>query len=398
LPHLAPLPAVRVERREALGRVLAEPLAATADLPPVDVSAMDGYAVAAPLSPGERRAVAGVVAAGDPPGRSLEPGTALRVMTGAPVPLGADRVVPFEQTATDGGEVVFVAVPPAGAHIRRRGEVARSGATLLAAGTPLGAEALAVAASQGAARLPVHRPPGVAVLTTGDEIVPPDSSPPPGHLRDSHTDFLLAAGRSLGLELSALGIAPDDRDLLAARVATGLAGHDVLLIGGGVSAGDFDFVEDVLAAAGCETLFDAVAIQPGKPLVAAVRRAADPADRRLVFGLPGNPASVMITWRLVVRPALLRLLGHRSAPLADLIVGELAGDAPGAGARERFLPAVVEVVAGRLRVTPVAARGSHDLAAQARGPALLHVPAHTPARPSGAACQVLLPDTLPMLL
>jgi molybdopterin molybdotransferase len=270
--------------------------------------------------------------------------------------------------------------------------VASAGAALLAAGTPLGAEALAVAASQGAAELPVHRPPRVAVLTTGDEIVPAESSPPPGHLRDSHTDFLLAAGRSLRLDLTALGIAPDDREVLAARVAAGLSDHDVLLIGGGVSAGDFDFVEEVLAAAGCESLFDALAIQPGKPLVAAVRRAADSAERRLVFGLPGNPASVMVTWRLVVRPALLRLLGYRAAPLADLIAGELAAAAPGAGPRERFVPAVIEVVAGRLRVTPLAPQGSHDLAAQARGPGLLRIAAGSPPRLAGEACEVLLPE------
>lgn len=397
LPHVAPLPAEPVARRDALGRVLATPLLATADLPPADVSAMDGYAAAAPLAAGDRRPVAGAVAAGDAPGRVLPPGAALRVMTGAPVPLGADRVIPFELTAEAGGEVDFREVPPPGAHVRRRGEVARAGEPLLAAGAALGPEALAVAASQGLAALPVHRPPRVAVLTTGDEVVPPESEPPPGHLRDSHTDFLLAAGRLLGLAFTPLGIAPDERDALAGRVAAGLADHDVLLVGGGVSAGDFDFVEEVLEAAGCRRLFDAVAIQPGKPLVAAVRAERPDSPRRLVFGLPGNPASVMVTYRLVVRPALLRLLGHHAEPLGGLIAAELAAPSPGAGPRDRFLPARVELAAGRLRATPLSPHGSHDLPAQARGPALLHVPAHTPPRPEGASCQILLPDALPTL-
>ncbi|HEX2163804.1 MAG TPA: molybdopterin molybdotransferase MoeA, partial [Thermoanaerobaculia bacterium] len=298
-PHLDPLPAARVPRREALGRVLAAPLAAAADLPPADVSAMDGFAVAGPLAEGDARPVAGVVAAGDPPGRALPAGAALRVMTGAPVPAGADRVIPFELADEAEGTVRFREVPAAGSHLRRRGEVTRAGQPLLPAGTLVGPEALALAASQGAVELAVHRPPRVAVLTTGDEVVPPEAEPPPGGLRDSHTDFLLAAGRGLGLASTPLGIAPDDREALAERVAAGLAGHDVLVVGGGVSAGDFDFVEEVLAAAGCAKLFDAVAIQPGKPLVAAVRAGGAAAERRLVFGLPGNPASVMVTWRLV---------------------------------------------------------------------------------------------------
>lgn len=395
LPHLDPLPAEEVPRRQALGRVLARPLAAAADLPPADVSAMDGYAVAAPLAPGDRREVAGVVAAGEAPGRELPAGRVLRVMTGAPVPLGADRVVPFEQTAEAGGVATFLAVPPPGAHVRRRGEVSRAGAPLLAAGTVLGPEALALAASQGFAALPVRRAPRVAVLTTGDEVVPPEAEPPPGHLRDSHTDYLLAAGRLLGLAFTPLGIARDDRADLAERVAAGLADHDVLLVGGGVSAGDFDFVEEVLAGAGLEPLFDAVAIQPGKPLVAAVRPEAAGAPRRLVFGLPGNPVSVIVTFRLVVRPALLRLLGRAADPRTGFLPARLAAPAPATTRRERFLPCEIEATPEGLRATPLDPEGSHDLATQARAPALLHLAAGAPARSAGDPCRVLPPDTGP---
>ncbi len=391
-PYLAPLPPERLERRAARGRVLAAPLDATVDVPPADVSAMDGYAVAGPLAAGDRRPVAGVIAAGDAPGRELPPGAALRIMTGAPLPAGADRVVPFELCEPADGEVRFATVPAAGAHVRRRGEVSRRGAAVLAAGTPVGPEALAVAATHGHGELTVHAAPRVAVLTTGDEVVPPEADPGPGQLRDSHTDFLLAAGAGLGLAFTALGIAPDDPEELAARVARGLATADVLLVCGGVSAGEFDFVETVLAGLGCRLLFDAVAIQPGKPLVAAVRPAGDGADRAaLVFGLPGNPASVMVAYRLFVRPALARLLGRPAGYLDDMLDGVLAAPAPPARDRDRFLPARLERGPDGWMVTPEAPRGSHDLAAQARGPALLHLPARTPAAAAGAACRVLPP-------
>jgi molybdopterin molybdotransferase len=389
LPHLAPLDPERLARREALGRVLAEPLGATTDLPGTDVSAMDGYAVAAPLVAGDRRPVAGVVAAGEAPGRELPPGAALRIMTGAPLPAGADRVVPFELTAEEGGQVVFRHPLDAGSHVRRAGEVSRRGDALLPAGTRLGPEALALAAAQGHAELRVHAAPRVMVLTTGDEVVPPEREPAPGQLRDSHTDFLLAAGRRLGLAFTSLGIAPDRREALADRVAAGLAAADVLVLGGGVSAGDFDLVEEVLAAHGCRPLFAAVAIQPGKPLVAAVRPAGPAAARALVFGLPGNPAAVFVTFRLFVHPALLRLLGDPAEPLGGVVPGRLTAPAPGARDRERFLPARVENEGGALRVTPLTVQGSHDLAAYARATALLRVPAHAAPAAAGAACQVL---------
>jgi molybdopterin molybdotransferase len=400
--HLAPLAAERVARRAAAGRVLAEPLPATADVPPADVSAMDGYAVAGEVTPGERLPVAATVAAGDPPGLVLPAGQAVRIMTGAPVPLGADRVVPVEATgaglpesggaAAAGTTVVMLAGAAAGQHIRRRGEVQRAGEALLPAGSQLTPGALAVLATLGYAEVAVHRAPAVAVIATGDEVVPPERVPGPGQLRDSHTDFLLAAGAALGLRFTALGIAPDRAGELTALVRAGLAAADVLLICGGVSMGEFDLVEGVLERLGCRRHLDAVAIQPGKPLVFATHPGG------LVFGLPGNPASVMVDFWLFVRPTLARLAGRDDAWWRPAVPATLAAPLPAAGPRDRFLPAEVAWGAapdGGPLARPLPPKGSHDLAAYARGTALVRVRAGAPPAAAGARCEILpLPPPL----
>jgi molybdopterin molybdotransferase len=242
--------------------------------------------------------------------------------------------------------------------------------------------ALSLLATHGYETLAVHRRPRVAILATGDEVVPPEASPRPGQLRDSHTDFLLAAGRGLGLRFASLGIAPDNRAAMRTRISQGIT-SDVLLIGGGVSMGEFDFVEEILAELGCTVLFDAVAIQPGKPLVAAYHPGG------LVFGLPGNPASVMVGFWLFVRPALRCLQGIPDSFWAEPLIGELASALPGAKGRDRFLSARVRVESHRLLVEPMLARGSHDVDAFARGSALVRVPAGAAPAEPGEACEIL---------
>jgi molybdopterin molybdotransferase len=411
--HAAPLPAEMAARRAARGRVLAAALAARIDVPAADVSAMDGYAVAGEVIPGEWRPVAATVAAGAAPGAVLPAGQAVRIMTGAPLPVGADRVVPVEATAAAAaeataaedaaagdaangagairdarGQVQLLAAAAPGEHIRRRGEVQRAGDELLPAGSPLTPGALALLATHGYAEVPVHRAPRVAVLATGDEVVPPDQEPGPGHLRDSHTDFLLAAGAALGLHFTSLGIAADDTAELASKIGAGLAGNDVLIICGGVSMGEFDLVEGVLHRLGCQRRFDAVAVQPGKPMVFATHPGG------LCFGLPGNPASVMVDFWLFVRPALARLAGHPASwwqpALQATLAAPLTAGTPG---RDRFLAAEIAWGAapgGGPLAHPLAAKGSHDLAAYARGNALLRVRSGAPAAAAGASCEILL--------
>lgn len=377
---------VALARREAAGRTLSEALAARVDVPAADVSAMDGYALGTlrgGFAPGGGPTpVVGAIRAGDPPGFDLPAGSAVRIMTGAPLPQGADRVIPVEQT--DGGKdrVVFRAIAAPGDHIRRRGEILRTGDPLLPAGARLGPGALSLLATHGYAEVPVVRPPTVAILATGDEVVAPEIEPAPGQLRDSHTDFLLAACRSFGLAAEPLGIAPDVQEELAARIELGL-GFDVLLLCGGVSMGEHDLVEGALSRLGCRIVVDRVAIQPGQPLVFAVH------DRGVVFGLPGNPASVMACFWLFVRPALRRWLGVPDGFWHGALSAELAAPLPGAAARDRFLPAEVAFSSGVIRATPKVSRGSHDLAAFALGTALVRVRAGAPPQPAGAPCEVL---------
>jgi|CXWL01.1.fsa_nt_gi molybdopterin molybdotransferase len=385
--RLHPLPSELVPRAHALGRVLAEPVAATLDVPAADVSAMDGFAILGEVggAPASALPVAGCIAAGDPPGRELAPGTALRILTGAPLPAGADRVIPVELAELDAqGRVSFRAPGAPGDHIRRRGEIVVAGAPLLPTGTVLGPGALSLLATHGLGALAVHRAPRVALVVTGDEVVPPSRVPEPGQLRDSHGDFLRAAGQTLGIEVDHLGIAPDRPEELRSLVERGVEQSDVLLTTGGVSMGELDHVEEVLVGLGFELLVTAVAIQPGKPFVAAHR-----ADGKWVFGLPGNPGSVMVSYWLFVRPALRRLLGATDGFWHGALAAELAAPAPGTGPRDRFLAAEATVAAGRLRATPFPPRGSHDLAAYAHGNALLRLPAGAAPAPAGAPCEIL---------
>lgn len=374
-----PLPAERVARRSAGGRVLALPLAATTEAPFADVSAMDGFALDGSVRQGAELVVAGTVAAGAAPGFRLPRGGAARIFTGAPLPLGADRVIPVEEVEeVAGGRIRLGDLPEAGRHVRRRGEITRPGDRLLEAGDRIGPSALALLASQGISEVEVVGAPRLAVVPTGDEVVAPEDEPRPGQLRDSHTDFLLAAAARLGLAAEPLGIAPDDPVELERRIGLGLAGFDVTLVCGGVSAGDRDFTETALGRLGARIEFDAVAIQPGKPLVFAHR------DRRLVFGLPGNPASAMVAFRLFVVPALEILRGGSGAFWQDARPVALASALAAGPRRDRFVPArALAAEPGHELVRPLAVRGSHDLATFARADRLLRVRAGEPARGAG---------------
>ncbi len=381
----------RVSRADAVGRVLAAGLTATVDVPAHDVSAMDGFALGADVEPGAVLPVTGIVAAGDPPGAELRSGAAMRIMTGAPTPAGADRVVPIEQTEFEAADetgaartVRIVAPVPANRHIRRQAEVTATGGPLLAAGEMLTPGGAGLLATHGIHEAPVHRRPTVATLSTGDEVVPAETEPGPGQIRDSHRDFLRAALSQLGIEAVALGIARDDPAELQAKVECGLD-SDVLLISGGVSMGEFDFVEHVLgdAGLGCRILFDTVAIQPGKPLVAARH------DRGWVFGLPGNPASAMVTYWLLVRPLLRRLTGAEDGYWQGALRARLEGDLPGAKWRDRFLPCRLRVESGMVLADPRPPLGSHDLVAYGAGAGLVRVSKYSEPAAAGDPCDVL---------
>ncbi len=382
--EIEPLPVRDTPRQEAVGHCLARDLVATVDMPPADVSAMDGYALHGEVATGSLLPVAMTVAAGKPSPATLRPGQAAKIMTGAVVPEGADRVIAIERT--DGGvqRVQLDGPAPEGQHIRRAGEVVKTGQPLLNSGTALTPGAISLLASHGYASVPTHRLPRVAVLATGDEVVPPESEPLAGQLRNSNGPFLLAAGRTLGLDFHSLGIAPDSVTGLRHKVSEGLQ-HDLTLLCGGVSMGDFDFGEQVLAELGCDILFDKVALQPGKPLVAARHRDSG----HWVLGLPGNPASVMVTFWLFARPLLRRLQGRRDSFWQGALTARLDAPLPVGKDRDRFLAAEVRAVDGALSVTPQPPRGSHDVVSYSQGSALVRIRPHADASKIGDPCEIL---------
>jgi molybdopterin molybdotransferase len=306
---------------EALGRILAQPVVSTLDVPPADNTSMDGYALRAAdvpaagvVLPVSQRLPAGVV------GQPLLPGTAARIFTGAQVPAGADAVVMQElcdAVPGDGlGAVQINTVPSAGQWVRRRGEDVRHGAQVLAAGARLTPQALGLAASVGAAQLQVLRRPRVAVFSTGDELVMPGEPLKPGAIYNSNRFTLRGLLMAAGCEVQDLGIVPDN--LVATREALRLAAqrNDLILTSGGVSVGEEDHIKPAVQAEGWLNAWQ-VAMKPGKPLVfGAVRREGD-AGEALFMGLPGNPVSSFVTFLLAVAPLLRALQGCADAlPLA----------------------------------------------------------------------------------
>jgi molybdopterin molybdotransferase len=294
----------RVGLLDGVGRAVVEDVVADQSLPSFDNSAMDGFAVRAADCPeGAVLPVSGYLPAGADGGDCLPPGTAIKIMTGAPVPQGADAVVPVEQTEEGDGRVRIFGRVRTGDHIRWRGEDFNPGDRLLAAGQVIRPADVALLAAFGVTRVTVCRRPRVAIVSTGDELQEPGEKRLPGRIVDSNSWALSAAVREVGAEPLLLGIARDDPDSLRAKLREGLKA-DVLITSAGVSAGDRDYVREVLADLGVVRKFYKVAIKPGKPTSFALQ------GTKPVFSLPGNPVSTMITFEEFVRPALLKMMGH----------------------------------------------------------------------------------------
>jgi len=315
---LAETPVLRSETvslPEALGRVLAEPVDSTRVLPPADNSAMDGFAVRAADCAGATAEAPVVlpVAFEIPAGASTPPalpgGRAARILTGAPLPPGADAVVRQEDTQRRDGEVAVRVAPPPGEHVRRAGEDVEDGERVLEAGGRVGPAQLGMLASLGRGFVAVHQRPRVAILSGGDELVEPDGDVSGGRIVSSNSWALAAQCRELGAEPVYLGIARDTPQDIERRLRGGL-GADLLVSSAGVSVGDRDFVRDVLEKLGCRLSFWGVNMKPGYPLAfGRIDPERGDAAGPLVFGLPGNPVSAMMTFEQFVRPALLKLAG-----------------------------------------------------------------------------------------
>lgn len=340
LDSVIPLGVEKVEMLDAVGRVLAEDIQAPWDMPLWDNTAMDGYAVhSSACRESATLKLSGFLPAGGFMKHPMEPGTAVKILTGAPIPAGADAVVPFEEAEERDGMVILKGKVKPGDHIRFTGEDVKAGETILPAGTILRPSEISMLASFGKLFIPIHRRVRVAVLSTGDELVDPGEALGPGKIINSNSLALAAAVRQAGGIPLMLGIARDTKESLREKLAEGLTA-DVLITSAGVSAGDRDYVRDVLDELMVKQVFWKVDIKPGRPTAFARR------DGKPVFSLPGNPVSSLLTFEEFVRPALLKMMGYRKVlrPLVTATLKEGIRKKPG---RVNFLRVAVEEKDGR---------------------------------------------------
>jgi molybdopterin molybdotransferase len=370
----------KVRLEQALGMRLAQDIVSDRDYPPLDKSLVDGFAVRCDdvsSTPVDLRVV-GEVAAGLQPARSLRAGEAIAVMTGAPMPQGADGVVPVEQTESiDGGAAVRIlrAEDPR-RFITRRGADCAAGSTVLRSGTRLEAAQLAVAASVGACELDVYAKPRAAVLSTGDELVPVDSRPGPAQIRNSNSIMLGALLRRFGCDVTDLGVARDEPEALGRALKRGLE-LDLLFVSGGMSMGRYDHVPKLLIELGAALRITKLRIKPGKPFVFGQFKSS------FVFGLPGNPLSSFVCMVRLCSRLIGRLVGGTT--LERWTRAPLAAPVPANGVREFYQPALLEGAG----VTPLQWKGSADIYTLARANGLILRPEHSPALDRGQVVQVL---------
>jgi molybdopterin molybdotransferase len=377
-------PATReLDIQTALGYVLAQDVTADRDYPPFDRATRDGYAVrAAEVTAGGSLKCVGEIKAGDSITIPLSPKTCLQIMTGAAVPREADAVVMIERTHREGNEIHFQQAATPAQNIVQKGSEATKDQTVLHRGARLGYAELGLAAQLGAAKLCCAKKPRVAILATGDEIVPVDASPGPFQIRNSNSISLSAQVREAGGEPIILANATDQAENLREKITSGLQ-EDVLVLSGGVSMGKYDLVEDVLKQLGVDFHFDAVAIRPGKPAVFATLRG------KPIFGLPGNPISTMVTFLLFVAPAIDLLSGALARPL-PLLKATLASPLKEKPGMTHFLPAILQWRDGTAAVTAFSWQSSGDTVTMAHANCYLVVGPEVETLSAGDTVNVLL--------
>jgi molybdopterin molybdotransferase len=381
-----PLAVETVTLSDALGRVLAEEVIADSDLPPFDRAQMDGYAVrsADTLDAPARLRIAGESAAGRGWHREMQAGEAVRIMTGAPVPTGADSVQKVEVTRELDGDTVEIAemTRPDQFIVRRASEI-KAGERVLRAGEEINAAMMAALASFGYARVKVGKRPRVAVLATGTELVAVDEKPAVDQIRDSNSYSLGAYAALAGAQVERLPLAGDDPELLKREIEEAAARSDALILSGGVSMGVYDFTKAALRSLDAEIFFERVSLRPGKPTVFARM------GHTLVFGLPGNPVSVSVTFNLFARTALRAMQGAADAALKEEWA-VLARSVKGSLERASYLPARLETnEAGQLLAEPLKWGGSSDFVAFARATALIIVPEGVRAYDEGTRVRIV---------
>ncbi len=361
------LPSERVDVLAALGRVLAEPIRSTRRIPPWPNSSMDGYAVrAADVRPSATLRVVGRVVAGSLPTRAVGAGEAVRIFTGAPLPSGADAVIPQEDVDAHDGVIALRSAVEPGAYVRPAGEDVREGDLVLEPGRAIGAAEIGLLAALGRTQVAVGRRPRVAVLSTGNELADLGTEPTPAQIPNSNTYSLMAQVMETGGVPLNLGVVPDRLDAIAERIARG-AEADVLVSSAGVSVGELDLVREALVNAGAELHLWKVDMRPGKPITFGSL------GGKPVFGLPGNPVSAMVTFELFVRPMLLAMQGRRGTGRLTVRATALA-PIVNRGSRRGYLRVVLEARDGRWGARLTGEQGSGILRSMvsADGLAVVH--------------------------
>lgn len=387
LDSVAPLPARPKPLFDALGLVLAERIVSPETVPPFTNSAMDGYAVrhedvvAAPVD----LEVLADLPAGSVATDEVRPGTAIRIMTGAPLPPGADSVVPVEATSSEGRRVTIAAPVRMGANVRLAGEDLREGEELLPAGFALTPAALGVLASVGLAEVPVRPRVRVAILTTGDELVDASAKPGPGQIRDSNVQTMCGQAGAFGAVPVPIPRVPDTREAVTAALERARAEADVIVTNGGISVGDYDFIKAVLADSGAREVFWKVKQKPGGPLGYWLWEGTP------VFGIPGNTVAAMVCMEEYVRPALRKMMGHARLLRPEVpatFEGSFKKSAP--DGKVHLIRVRARREGGRVIVCPSGPQGSGILSSMVRSNALALVPEDVNSLKSGDAVTVHL--------
>ena len=390
LSHIQPLGSEKVSLLETLGRVIAEDIYANRDVPPLDNSGMDGYAVKnldiknASKDHPVRLKVVEDLPAGSISTKTLRKGQAIRIMTGAPIPKGANTIIPVEETEKEEGFVSIFKAVSSGEHIRRAGEDVKKGDLVVSVGDLIRPAEVGMLASLGRSFISVYQKPLVAILCTGEELVDVDGDLDEVKIVSSNSYTLAAQVRDCGAIPIQLGIAKDRREEIREKLRQGIRA-DVLISSGGVSVGDYDFVKDALNDLGVKMVFWRVAMKPGKPLAFGTIR------RKPVFGLPGNPVSSMVSFEQFVRPSLLKMMGHRHLfrPTVEAI---LKGDIHKEPGRRHFIRSSVFFEKDHYFVTTTGAQGSGILRSMVRANGLIVIPEDREIVKAGEKVKVQLLD------
>jgi molybdopterin molybdotransferase len=383
LESISPQETEKVSLFQGLNRVTPEDHIAPWDIPAADNSAMDGYAFSHAALSGNRLQVTGFLPAGEARSVPVPAGEAIKIMTGAPVPPGCDTVVPIEDIEADGEWIRFTAAVKRGSHVRSKGEDIRNGDVVIPAGALLRPQEIGMLSAMGSTSLAVYRRARVAILSTGDELLEPGSTPAPGKTINSNSYSLAAQVLDAGGDPLLLGIAPDRLDATCDKIRAGL-NADILVITGGVSVGDRDFVKVAIEELGGAVTFWKVNMKPGKPLAFAMLQG------KPVFALPGNPVAAMVSFELFVRPSILKAMGHQRI-FRSKVKAVLQEPAANRGKRPHLVRGIVSLHDDRYFVSTTGNQSSGRLSSLIQGNGLIRLAPET-SHSRGDAVEVLLLD------